>query len=69
MTMDFTVNLSNFNTNNVFDMSKMLDKCKLINELNLSNINTSNVNNIRYMFDGCSLLKELNLYVLFHKHN
>ena len=41
MIMDFTVNLSHFNTNNVIDMSNMFDEYKLLNELNLTNFNTT----------------------------
>ena len=37
------LNLSNFNTNNVIDMSYMFNGCKSIKEINLSNFNTNNI--------------------------
>ena len=55
------IDLSNFNTNNVTDMSLMFYKCSSLKELNLNNFNTNNVTNMRWMFSGCSSLKELNL--------
>ena len=49
-----TINISNFNTNNVTDMSHMFNGCSSLKELNLSNFNTNNVTNMGYMFSGCS---------------
>ena len=37
------INLSNFNTQNVTDMSYMFSYCKSLTNLNLSNFNTQNV--------------------------
>ena len=48
------LNLSNFNTNNVTDMSYMFSECSSLKELNLNNFNTNNVTNMREMFRGCS---------------
>ena len=48
------LNLSNFNTNNVTDMSQMFYECSSLKELNLSDFNTNNVTDMRYMFNGCS---------------
>ena len=48
------INLSNFNTNKVTDMSCMFRECSSLEELNLSNFNTNNVNNMIGMFEGCS---------------
>ena len=48
------INLSNFNTNNVNDMSLMFSGCSSLKELNLSNFNTNNVTNMCWMFLGCS---------------
>ena len=45
------LNLSNFNTNNVTNMSTMFKECSSLKDLNLSNFNT---NNVTYMFYGCS---------------
>jgi surface protein len=48
------LNLTSFNTNNVWDMSRMFSWCSSLKELNLTNFNTNNVNNISHMFSGCS---------------
>ena len=48
------LNLSNFNTNNVLDMSCMFEGCSSLKELNLCNFNTNNVAMIGSMFEGCS---------------
>ena len=45
-----SLNLFNFNTNNVNNMSWMLNECSSLTSLNLSNFNTNNVNNMSYMF-------------------
>ena len=45
-----SLNLSNFNTNNVKDMSYMFYSCSSLNSLNLSNFNTNNVINMSYIF-------------------
>ena len=37
------INLSNFNTNNVKDMSFMFYECSSLTNINLSNFNTINV--------------------------
>ena len=41
------LNLSNFITNNVINMSGMFYKCLSLKELNLSNFNTDNVINMK----------------------
>ena len=43
-----SLNLSNFNTNNVTNMSYMFNKCSSLTSLNLSNFNTNNVYDIRF---------------------
>ena len=48
------LNLNNFNTNNVTNMSDMFEGCSLLKDLNLKNFNTDNVTNMRWMFSGCS---------------
>ena len=47
------LNLNNFNTNNVTNMSYMFDGCSSLKELNLNNFNNNNLTNMRYMFSGC----------------
>ena len=44
---------SNFNTDNVTDMSYIFDECSSLKELNLSNFDNNNVIEISYMFFGC----------------
>ena len=55
------INLSNFNTNNVTDMSGMFSGCKSLTNINLSNFNTNNVTNMICMFSGCSSLRNENI--------
>ena len=40
------INLTNFNTNNVTNMSCMFCECSSLKEINLSNFNTNNVTNM-----------------------
>ena len=47
-----SLNLSNFNTNNVKDMEGMFFNCSSLTSLNLSNFNTNNVNDMSYMFSN-----------------
>ena len=49
-----SLNLSNFNTNNVKDMSYMFRNCSSLTSLNLSNFNTNNVKDMNEMFDSIS---------------
>ena len=48
------INLINFNTNKVKDMSQMFFRCSSLKELNLINFKNNNVTNVRWMFEGCS---------------
>ena len=48
------LNLNNFNTNNVTNMSYMFSGCSSLKELYLNNFNTNNVTNMSFMFSGCS---------------
>ena len=61
MTMSFTFNLSNFNTNNVTDIYGMFFRCSKLKELNLNNFNINKVTNIYGMFFGC--VNELKLKI------
>ena len=65
------INLSNFNTHNVTDISCMFYECSSLKEINLSNFNTNNVTDMQYMFDGCSdelKMKIRSQYKNFHKN-
>ena len=53
------LNLSSFNTQNVFDMSRMFYGCNSLTNLNLSSFNTQNVKYMSDMFYECnSLIKK-----------
>ena len=56
------LNLNNFNTNNVTDMSYMSFGCSPLKKINLNNFNTNNANNMMYMFGRC--LNELKLKII-----
>ena len=47
-----SIDLSNFNTNNVTNMEYMFYNCSSLTSLNLSNFNTINVTNMGGMFSG-----------------
>ena len=54
------INLSNFNTQNVKNMSSMFSRCNSLTNINLSNFNIQNVTDMSYMFYQCnSLLKKI----------
>ncbi|MCQ2249988.1 MAG: DUF285 domain-containing protein, partial [Bacteroidales bacterium] len=55
------LDLSNFNTDNVDDMSAMFWGCSKLTTLDLSNFNTANVNSMQLMFYGCTALTTLDL--------
>ena len=55
------INLSNFNTQNVIDMSRMFGDCVLLRNINLSNFNTQNVTDMSWMFFGCNSLTNIDL--------
>ena len=48
------LNLSNFNTNKVINMSAMFLGCSSLKELNISNFNTNKVINMSDIFYGCN---------------
>ena len=50
-----SLDVSNWNTNNVTDMSYMFNYCRDLTSLNVSNWDTSNVTNMYYMFGDCNL--------------
>ena len=56
-----SLDLSNFNTENVTNMNSMFRECSNLTFLNLQNFNTSKVTNMSHMFRKCSSLIFLNL--------
>ena len=61
------LNLNNFKTNNITDMSYMFYECSSLKELNLNNFNTNNVINMSEMFSKCSDEFKLNLKIKFNE--
>ena len=55
------LDVTNFETSQVKDMSAMFYNCLSITSINVSNFNTSQVKAMNFMFYGCSLLNSLNL--------
>ena len=56
------IDLSNFNTSNVTNMSYMFSECSSLKKLDLSKFNTQNVKDISFMFKNCYSLKKLNIF-------
>ena len=54
-----SLNLSNFNTAKVTNMSQMFYTCKELPSLNLTNFNTAKATNMQEMFKGCSTLQTI----------
>ena len=55
------VNLSNFDTSNLFTTRNMFNGCSSLINLDLSNLDTSNISDMAVMFGDCSSLINLNL--------
>ena len=56
-----SLDVSNFNTQNVEDMSIMFESCSALSSLDLSKFNTANVKNMEDMFKECQKLSLLDL--------
>ena len=56
-----SIDLSNFNTQNVTNMALMFQNCNSLISIDLSNFNTQNVINMLGMFANCNSLKSINL--------
>jgi len=56
-----SINLSNFNTKNVINMSCIFARCSSLTNVNLTNINTQNVKNMYGLFIKCRSLTSINL--------
>ena len=61
------LNLNNFNTNNVTNMSDMFYGCSSLKELNLNNFNTNNVTDMCFMFSKCTDELKLKLKCKFNE--
>ena len=56
-----SLDLSNFNTSKIINMSFMFHNCSNLKSLNLENFNTKNVNDMSGMFFNCANLEILDL--------
>ena len=56
-----SLDVSNFNTNNVTSMRAMFNDCRILTSLDLSNFDTSNVTEMTYMFTNCIFLTSLDV--------
>lgn len=56
-----SIDVSNFNTQNVRAISYMFYDCEKLTSLDLSNFNTSNVTNMSYLFSYCFALLSLDI--------
>lgn len=56
-----TVDLEDFDTSNITDMSNMFNRCWALTTVDLSGLNTSNVTNMSDMFFNCSSLEAVDL--------
>ena len=63
------LDLSNFNTANVIDLSLMFQECFKLQFLNLSNFRLSSAKNISWMFNKCYKLKEIQGIQIFENIN
>ena len=57
------LNLNNFNTNNVTNMSNMFYGCYSLKSIDLSSFNKTDVKDVSCMFYGCSSLKKENIKI------
>ena len=62
-----SLDLSNFNTAIVTNMSYMFNGCSALSSLDLSNFNTAIVSDMSLMFGGCSVLSSLDLSNFYTK--
>lgn len=59
-----SVDLNNFNFNNIIDLSNLFNGCVSLFNVNLRRIKTSNVQNMSNMFYNCSSLNNINMVEL-----
>ena len=57
----YDLDLSNFDTSLITDMSYMFSNCITINSIDISSFDISNVNDMSYMFFNCYNLEILNV--------
>ena len=67
MTLLLSIDLSNFNTQNLNEMDHMFKGCISLKYITLSNFDTSKVTNMREMFNYCHQLLQLISLISTHK--
>jgi len=55
-----SLDLKNFNIQNVTNMSSMFNRCKALTSLDLKSVNAQNVTDMGFMFSGCAALTTIN---------
>ena len=60
------LNLSNFNTEKVYDMRFMFYDCQSLKKLNIINFNICHCSNMTKMFYNCLSIEELNISNSFY---
>jgi len=55
------LDLSNFNTENIINMSGMFSNCTGLEKINLKNLNTEKVTDMSWMFNECTALTSIDL--------
>ena len=55
------IDLSNFNTQNVINMSGMFHDCHALKKIDASSFDTYNVEKMHHMFSGCKSLKDIDI--------
>ena len=60
------IDLSNFETSKVKDMSYMFDNCTNLEKINFGNINTSLVENMKCLFHGLTKIVSFDVAILIH---
>ena len=55
------IDLSSFNTKNIYNMSYMFSECTNLTNINLSSLNAEKVTDISYLFSQCSNLSKIDL--------
>ena len=56
-----SIDLSNFNTQNVETLRLLFNNCSNVKSLDISNFNLSKVKNMAYIFSNCTIIKKINL--------
>jgi surface protein len=64
-----TIDLTNFQTNNVITMKKMFAECSSLRNINLKNFETHNLKDMSYMFKNCKRLNYIDFNITINSKN